>query len=184
MKNFALFVTFILATLPGTVFAQTGKEAKPPAPVALENTAIYDETAYDWPGAPPTGKPRVGGVIVKPGFAASPVMAFGDCLFIDSRSPTGQPYTLPFSTAEEWNQFKAAPPDFLTLTACCPRKSVKNPCNQNSPKTITTDRVAMIRTAVFGDAYLQVFQCAPSTPSLGEWRLIGEDGWGSCPQTP
>jgi hypothetical protein len=191
MRFSVLFLSLIVGGLSGAFPAQAKSEAQSqtatsPASIEAVNTDFYDETTYDWPGNSRTGKPSVTEVVANPGLAVSPVTPFGDCVFIDNMSRDGKVFTLSLTTLEKWSEFKATPPDFLTVTECCLRMKVSNPCG-TSQKTIAPDRIGAIRTLAFGPNYDRIYRCLPgnsATTVVGQWTPIGEMNEGGCTGQP
>jgi hypothetical protein len=87
----AFLVFFLLALeLPDAGAALAAQASpQPAAETTLENLLSFDETAFDWPGAPSSHKPLATALRVKPGFAVSPILPFGECVYVDSHAPEG-----------------------------------------------------------------------------------------------
>ncbi len=167
-----VLLSFFLAC-PCSAIAQEQNAQNNSAP--LDTLAVFDEVSYAWPGdANSNGKPLVDSISVRPGLAASPLMPFGDCAYVDSSAPNGQTIPLSFKTRKEWSSLKSAPPEFVTLTPGCRRTAIENPCGGKN-KILMASRAGTFKTLAFSPHLVGVFQCVASGDARAKWTLTGEN---------
>ena len=184
MKFFAALL-LLLTLLQVVCYPAIAAAASQNANVTLNNVTPFDEWKYDWPGNEDEVKPPVDKIIVSYGYAESPIMPFGECVYIDNNAdPFGSdPFVLSFKTKNEWEKFKKEHAASVTLHPGCPHKIVESPCKGNS-RVIDAGREGAFATVAFSSSYISVYQCEAITPFLGAWKLIGENTMGGCPKTP
>ena len=175
----AVFVWSALIYTIGTseVFAKTEASSE------ISTQSYYNEAAYDWPGRKQGNKQKVQSVVSKPGKAISPIMPFGDCVFIDNSSENKE-IKIDFSTVDQWKNFKNDHPDFITVTMGCERQAISALC-VDTKKILMADRIGAVRTIKTDDG-VRLFQCMESTDATGKlvrgWIEIGNRLLGrGCP---
>jgi hypothetical protein len=176
MKKYASLLLLTALFLNGSyaLGAEISEPKDQKETVPSDNLAVFDASAYNWPGAASSGAPLISAMTIKPGLAATPLMPFGECVYVDSKGMDPKGVQISFKTKREWGSFKAHHPEFMTLSPGCCSLVVSNPCG-GQKKVLSAGRAGTFKTLAFSTHRVGVYQCVLSENATANWKRIGEN---------